>query len=720
MAIIFFIIFAISINTLLGLGIFLRNQKSIANRFYAAQILFVNIWIIANFLENEATLLSISGMIWALRLDFAFAILFFYAWFRFCLAFVDFQIESIIHRTLNIVTVLIGIMLIFLSLFSSLIIKNISFIDGVIQFQEGAAWWLYALFQVALAFGGVIVLLLARKRFLKENLRLRVSQVQVILIGFISSIGFALFINLFLQTFFPISLDVSRLGIFGMTFLTSSIAYAVVKTQFLDVRLFVARAVAFSLLVTLAAVIYASMLTIIGNTLFELNIPTSVSIFGIIFAVITAITFPWLLHIITRITDKILFKHRYDSSILLQTLSRFMSQTLELEEMKKGLSDILLKEMRIESVLIESDSTSKNFLLYKKFFPKSVWSNWKAIVYDQLDDGSRKRLMLKDEIHVILPLIVDDVFGGLILLGSKSSGEMYFQRDLDVLNIFAHEAAVAINNATSYVRIKQFNQELEGIVKKRTFELQKSHKREIEKNKEVLKLKDEFVFIAAHELKAPVFAIKGFIQLVEMENKRLSKDSKEYVRNIHDASEHLNKLVNDLLEVARGEAGTLSVEVVPIDILPVIEGILREQTVLATERKISISLDVQDHSLILADSNKLTEVMTNLVNNAIKYNRDGGRVAINVNRKSAHLIINVEDTGLGIPMDQQAKIFGKFFRASGKATEGVLGTGLGLFITKTLVEKMGGDIVFSSKEGKGTIFTIQFPLAETRKRNKKK
>jgi signal transduction histidine kinase len=178
---------------------------------------------------------------------------------------------------------------------------------------------------------------------------------------------------------------------------------------------------------------------------------------------------------------------------------------------------------------------------------------------------------------------------------------------------------------------------------------------------------------------------------------------------INQASEHLNHLVSDLLQVARNDAGSMSVAVAPISITKLFEGVMQEQTVLAVQRKIKINQSIAD-LVVLADENKLKEVITNLVSNAIKYNRAGGTIFIRVAAKKGMGEIIVEDTGFGIPIKEQKKIFQKFFRAGGKATEGVLGTGLGLFITKMLVEKMGGTIAFTSVEDKGTIFTLQIPL----------
>ena len=261
-------------------------------------------------------------------------------------------------------------------------------------------------------------------------------------------------------------------------------------------------------------------------------------------------------------------------------------------------------------------------------------------------------------------------------------------------------------------RIEQLNKELESVtakLKTQNQQLKESKARELEKARDVAKLKDEFVFLAAHELKAPVFAIRGFLELVQDDLKKVPKTLRDNLDSIAQASEHLNRLVSDLLQVARNDAGTMAVAVTPISIVKIFDGVLSEQIVLAKKRKIQIEQTIGD-AIVLADENKLKEVLTNLISNAIKYNKPNGTIFVRTKAKNGKCQIEIEDTGYGIPETEQKKIFQKFFRAGGKATEGVLGTGLGLFITKMLVEKMGGTITFTSIENKGTTFKLILPL----------
>jgi signal transduction histidine kinase len=185
---------------------------------------------------------------------------------------------------------------------------------------------------------------------------------------------------------------------------------------------------------------------------------------------------------------------------------------------------------------------------------------------------------------------------------------------------------------------------------------------------------------------------------------------------VKETSAHLNQLINDLLEIARSESGAITIAVSPHPFLPILDRVTQSVVALLQEKNLKLETYSTQLPPILCDETKLREVLLNLVSNAIKYNREGGTITINVflNEARSQMICEVKDTGFGIPKDQQDRIFQKFFRASTPGTEGVIGTGLGLFLTRMLVEKMGGSISFTSVEGEGTTFSFSLPTAAER------
>lgn len=251
-------------------------------------------------------------------------------------------------------------------------------------------------------------------------------------------------------------------------------------------------------------------------------------------------------------------------------------------------------------------------------------------------------------------------------------------------------------------QLEEYAKGLEEKVKERTKELEEAQKKE-------LALKDEFVFIASHELKTPVTAINGFLEMIFEENPPSA--IKSSLEAIEVASQNLKQLVEDLLEVARSEAGRLEVKTEPLNICIVIDEVSAELLPLSSQKSLKLeNLCPKAPTMVLADKGKIQEILLNLVGNAIKFTPQKGRVGVSHQTKGKEVIIEVSDTGIGIPEGEQKHIFEKFWR--GENARQAPGTGLGLFITKMLVEKMGGRIWFESEVGKGSTFHFSLPIVK--------
>lgn len=230
--------------------------------------------------------------------------------------------------------------------------------------------------------------------------------------------------------------------------------------------------------------------------------------------------------------------------------------------------------------------------------------------------------------------------------------------------------------------------------------------------KRLQELKNEFVFVAAHELRTPVTAIKGFLSMVrEGDAGAISDTLNEYLDPIWTANERLVGLINNLLEIARSEAGKIKIEVAPGNIADAIRAILEEVHPLAKEKRISVFYEEKAPPPVLMDAARAKEVIMNFVSNAIKYNKEGGFVKVYHEVKDGIVVTHVEDNGFGMNAEDQKQLFQKFFRSEEKDVQEMQGTGLGLFITKELVEKMGGTIGVKSEKGKGSTFSFSLPRA---------
>lgn len=231
-----------------------------------------------------------------------------------------------------------------------------------------------------------------------------------------------------------------------------------------------------------------------------------------------------------------------------------------------------------------------------------------------------------------------------------------------------------------------------------------------EKLREADQLKDDFVSAASHDLKIPVAAIKGYVSLM-MESPKVTGDPelKEYGDVLTEVSNNLDTLANEILEVTRIEGGRIKFAPKDLDLRPIVSGLVDQFKLEAQGKGLALNYTPPDAlPLVSADEVRAREVLTNFISNAIKYSFQG---SITIGHEVGRGLVKtwVRDNGVGIPAEEMPRLFTKFGRIRTEANQDVPGTGLGLWITKQLVEKMGGNVYAESIEGEGSKFTVVFP-----------
>ncbi len=226
------------------------------------------------------------------------------------------------------------------------------------------------------------------------------------------------------------------------------------------------------------------------------------------------------------------------------------------------------------------------------------------------------------------------------------------------------------------------------------------------------RLKDEFVLTASHELRSPLTSVQGFAELLMLERDTLTPKQVETVEIILDNCRHLARLVNDLLDLTRSDAGNLAIEMRPTDLAPLIDDVVRTMRA-QTEASGQALSEQLDPGLPSADvePDRIRQILVNLITNAHEYSPEGANIGVTARVLGAELEIAVTDDGPGIPQDQLDHIFERFTRGDAGLTQRVGGTGLGLAIAKSLVELHGGTIEAESTPGQGSTFRFRLPLS---------
>lgn len=239
-----------------------------------------------------------------------------------------------------------------------------------------------------------------------------------------------------------------------------------------------------------------------------------------------------------------------------------------------------------------------------------------------------------------------------------------------------------------------------------------------ERLRELDKVKTEFISVAAHQLRTPLSAIKWTLSLLIDENsENLTAEQRSLLLKGYESNERTIILINKMLVVTRIESGKMEYELAFIHLEDVIDAALLDFTGYVKTHHIQLEFQKPNQPLpyVYADAEKIRAVVQNLVENALYYSKDGGTVTLSATREDDCIKVSIEDNGIGIPARQQSSIFNKFFRADNAAKAKTDGSGLGLFVAKSIIAEHGGEIGFESTEDVGTTFYFTLPIAHGKK-----
>ncbi|HQB18724.1 MAG TPA: ATP-binding protein [Candidatus Pacearchaeota archaeon] len=361
----------------------------------------------------------------------------------------------------------------------------------------------------------------------------------------------------------------------------------------------------------------------------------------------------------------------------------------------------------------------------------------RAALLNVLEDTDELRRSAVDERNKTMA-IIENLTDGVILLNKKKQIEIINSPATELFNIGKKEAIgkcfvdlLDIENIPEIKKILIDKDRIKNIYREEVTTLDGLHleitsvllKDEIEekgfliiihdvtKEKLIEKMKTEFISVAAHQLRTPLSTIKWTIRMIlDGDVGEVSEEQRELLEQTYISNERMIRLINDLLDVSRIEEGRLLYNQEDTQIEDVLDSVIEASQEMLRNKNMVLEVNKKETPKVKIDKEKIGVVIQNLLENAIKYTEQGGKIKITLDNDEKNVIFKIEDSGVGIPKSQQDRIFTKFFRAENVTRMETDGTGLGLYTTKNIVQAHKGQIWFESEENKGTTFYFTIPI----------
>lgn len=287
---------------------------------------------------------------------------------------------------------------------------------------------------------------------------------------------------------------------------------------------------------------------------------------------------------------------------------------------------------------------------------------------------------------LVVPLVYEDDLLGMLILGESRNNRQFQKDEITLVRSMALQATVALQQATLFANVRELEQ-----------------------------IKSEMIRMASHDLRNPLHSVKGYLELLLMDlASHLDEQQTEFVARMKNGLNRMQSLMEDILNLEKIESQQ-DIRRQPVNMWMVVSEVSEHGRSQADLKHQKYSVDMPPQSVLVSGSEiQLTQALTNLVGNAIKYTPDEGRIVVRCWVENGQFRFEVEDSGYGIPQDRQSGLFQRFYRAQAPGTEDIPGTGLGLSLVKAVIERHGGEVYFSSTPGVGSTFGCWLPLMETK------
>jgi signal transduction histidine kinase len=441
------------------------------------------------------------------------------------------------------------------------------------------------------------------------------------------------------------------------------VAYAIIKHELLDIRIIIQRGLIYIILFGMILGVYIVFLQFLGSVLNRTTNITTVLSAGITMVIGIFFVRP-LEDYFRKVTDSIFFKDHYNYPLALHQLSKILHTYIAQEDIVKHSSKLLTSIFKNEWV---------RFHLVDKHLSLSS----------------------SEDAALSVDIIFKEEKIGILKLGPKKSGDDYTRGDKQLLDTFVFQAAVAFEKARLYEKVKEYNVGLEELVDKRTSEVKKLQEDQ-----------RQAMIDISHNLQTPLTIIKGELDLL--------LDSPVHADKMQHAKKSVHKIsqfIRQLLHLAKLDQDAFTVEMTRVNLSALLDEQCEYFEVMAKEKGVQISCSIEEKIYILGNKKFLSELITNLVTNSIKYRKRQSKqslITISLFQNEKNACMTVTDNGMGIAPNDLPDIFTRFYRGSYKSN--TVGTGLGLAICKKIVEKHSGSIAVESIPGEKTVFMVSVPI----------
>lgn len=583
-----------------------------------------------------------------------------------------------------------------------------------------AAFCVYALVNL---FRGEYYARMKQRRHLKR-------QMQLVIAGAIVALAGGGWFNLILPIFS--TYQYVWVGPLCTLVFTATVVFAVTRQGLFDVRQSLVRTSGFALIVAVLVLIYAGITYMLTQLFFTSFFQTfwGTAVVQMALVLIVALTIVPLREGYTRVASRVLYGKTYDNEYVIGTLkaiSQHEIQTSALIVKSLRALAIALGSRYVAAYIMSADGditaynggeinpTERQDAILRdivRSYSSGLPAAGRMYDIDHLRRATVYQLLGRARVGAFIRIDAQDETLGVIYLGHKDQEKLYHDKDLRLFNDIRGELGLAIQNSLRFREIEQISASLEKRVESATRELRSSN----EKLQQLDTAKDEFISMASHQLRTPLTSVKGYIDMVlDGDAGKITPAQRKLLTEAFESSERMVHLIGDFLNVSRLQTGKFMLERRPTDLAHVAEQEVEALKITATAHDLRLSYQKPTSlPLLLIDEEKIRQVIMNFIDNAIYYSRPSTTIHVALRQEASDVVLEVADTGIGVPVGEQKHLFTKFFRATNARKQRPDGTGVGLFLTKRVITAHHGQIIFHSTEGKGSVFGFRLPLARLR------